>query len=51
MSKQFPYLTALRTLAGGRRDGRHDAGWIAAHVPPATAVSSQQQSLYDRWLA
>ena len=28
--------------------GMTPAEWIAAHVPPATAVSSQPQSLYDR---
>ncbi|WP_250126645.1 hypothetical protein [Chroococcidiopsis sp. CCMEE 29] len=34
-------------LAIAAMEGMTPADWIAAHVPHATAASSQQQSLYD----
>lgn len=35
-------------LAAAATEGMTPADWIAAHVPPVTAVSSQEQSLCDR---
>jgi hypothetical protein len=35
-------------LAAAMMEGITPAQWVAAHVPSATVISNQEQSLYDR---